>query len=70
MKCNKKHIYEYSNLWNFTLELYQYPGIAEITNFEHIKRGYYHLMPNINPNGIVAKGGNINFEQNHDRDRL
>ena len=38
-KCNKKHIYEYSNLWNFTLELYQYPGIAEITNFEHIKRG-------------------------------
>ena len=69
-KCNKKHIYEYSNLWNFTLEIYQYPGIAEITNFEHIKRGYYHLMPNINPNGIVAKGGNINFEQNHDRDRL
>ena len=69
-KCNKKHIYEYSNLWNFTLELYQYPGIAEITNFEHIKRGYYHLMPNLNPNGIVAKGPNMNFKQKHNRDRF
>ena len=27
-KCNKRHIYEYTNLWNFTLELYQYPGVA------------------------------------------
>ena len=69
-KCNKKHIYEYPNLWNFTLELYQYPGIAEITDFEHIKRGYYHLMPNVNPNGIVAKGPNINFDQKHNRDRF
>jgi putative glutathione S-transferase len=69
-KCNKKHVYEYSNLWNFTLELYQYPGIAEVTNFDHIKRGYYGLMPRVNPLGIVAKGPDIDFNQAHDRDRF
>jgi putative glutathione S-transferase len=69
-KCNKKHIYEYPNLWNFTLELYQHPGIAEVTNFDHIKRGYYYLMPNVNPLGIVAKGPEINFNQPHNRDKF
>jgi len=69
-KCNKKHIYEYPNLWNFTLELYQYPGISEITNFRQIKRGYYHLMPNINPLGIVARGPDIDFNEPHDRDKF
>jgi putative glutathione S-transferase len=69
-KCNKKHVYEYSNLWNFTLELYQHPGIAEVTNFDHIKRGYYGLMPRVNPLGIVAKGPDIDFNQAHDRDRF
>ncbi|MBE9527873.1 MAG: glutathione S-transferase C-terminal domain-containing protein, partial [Proteobacteria bacterium] len=26
-KCNKKHIYEYPNLWNYLKELYQIPGV-------------------------------------------
>ncbi|MEE2760740.1 MAG: glutathione S-transferase family protein [Pseudomonadota bacterium] len=69
-KCNKKHIYEYPSLWNYTLELYQHPGIGEVTNLEHIKRGYYGLMPRTNPSGVVPKGPNIDFTQPHDRDRL
>jgi putative glutathione S-transferase len=69
-KCNKKHIYEYNNLWNFTLELYQHPGVAEVTNFYHIKRGYFHLMPHINPLGIVPKGPDLDFSQPHNRDRF
>jgi len=69
-KCNKKHIYEYPNLWNFTLELYQHPGVAEVTNFDHIKRGYYHLMPQVNPLGIVAKGPALDFNQPHERDKI
>lgn len=69
-KCNKKHIYEYANLWNFTLELYQHPGVAEETNLYHIKRGYFHLMPHINPSAIVPKGPEIDFTQPHDRNRF
>ncbi len=66
-KCNLKHIYEYPNIWNYVLELYQWPGIRETVNFEHIKKHYYgsHLM--INPMGIVPKGPVINFDAPHDR---
>ena len=69
-KCNKKHIYEYPNLWNYTLELYQHPGVAEVTNLYHIKRGYFHLMERTNPSGVVPKGPDIDFTQPHNRDRL
>ena len=69
-KCNKRHIFDYPNLWNFTLELYQYPGISGLTNFDHIKRGYYGLMPKINPSEIVAKGPDIDFNQPHDRGKF
>ena len=69
-KCNKKHIYEYPNLWNFTLELYQHPGVAEVTDLEHIKRGYYSSMTRLDVKGFVPKGPDLNFNQTHDRDRL
>jgi putative glutathione S-transferase len=69
-KCNKKHVYEYPNLWNYTCELFQHPGIAEVTNLDHIKRGYYGLMPRTNPSGVVPKGPAIDFTQKHDRGRF
>ena len=69
-KCNKKHIWDYPNLWNYTLELYQHPGVAEVTNLHYIKRGYFHLMPHLNPPGIVSKGPDVDFTQPHNRDRL
>ena len=39
-KCAHKRIVEYPNLWNYTLELYQHPGIADIARLDHIKTGY------------------------------
>lgn len=69
-KCNKRHIYEYPNLWNFTLELYQYPGISEVTDLDHIKRGYYANMQRLDVKGFVPKGPNLKFSAQHDRDRL
>ena len=69
-KCNKKHVYEYPSLWNFTCELYQHRGIAEVTNLDHIKQGYYGLMPRTNPSGVVPKGPAIDFTQPHDRERF
>jgi putative glutathione S-transferase len=69
-KCNKRHIYEYPNLWNFTLELYQCPGVAEVTDLDHIKRGYYANMQRLDVKGFVPKGPNLEFTDQHDRDRL
>ena len=69
-KCNKKHIYEYPNLWNFTLELYQHQGVAGITDLHHIKRGYYSNMNRLDVKGFVPKGPDLDFHQPHDRDRF
>jgi len=52
-KCNKKRIYDYPNLYNFMLELYQWHGVAETTFFDHIKYHYYYSHDIINPTRIV-----------------
>jgi putative glutathione S-transferase len=69
-KCNKRRIADYPNLWNYTRELYQFPGVAETVNLEHIKGHYYASHKTINPTGVVPLGPEIDFNQPHDRDRL
>ncbi|OLP15554.1 glutathione-dependent reductase [Leptolyngbya sp. 'hensonii'] len=69
-KCNLRHIYEYPNLWNYLKELYQYPGVKELCNFEHIKTHYYKSHPKVNPSRIVPKGPLLDLDSPHDRDRL
>ncbi len=60
-KCNLKRIVDYENLWRYTRELYNWPGIAKTVNFDHIKEHYYRSHDTINPNGIVPKGPEIDW---------
>ena len=69
-KCNKKRIFDYPNLYNFMLELYQWPGIAETTFMDHIKHHYYYSHDMINPTRIVPLGPEQNLMQKHNRDEL
>ena len=69
-KCNLRRISDYPNLSNWLRELYQWPGVAETVNMEHIQRHYYMSHKTINPNGIVPKGPLQDFGQAHDRERL
>lgn len=55
-KCNLKRLVDYENLWSYTRELYQWPGVAETVDFDHIKQHYYRSHPSINPNRIVPVG--------------
>ena len=55
-KCNLKHVYEYPNIWRYTRELYNWPGVAETVDFRHIKEHYYRSHQTINPTGVVPKG--------------
>lgn len=55
-KCNLKRLTEYENLWSYTRELYQWPGVADTVNFDHIKQHYYRSHDSINPNRIVPAG--------------
>lgn len=69
-KCNLRRIVDYPNLWNYTRELYQIPGIGETVNFEHIKGHYYRSHKTINPTGVIPKGPEIDFTIPHDRERF
>jgi len=69
-KCNLRRIEDYPNLSNWLRELYQWPGIAETVDFTHIKGHYYASHRQINANGIVPKGPQLELERAHDRERL
>lgn len=69
-KCNLRRIEDYPNLSNWLRELYQWPGVADTVNFQHIQHHYYCSHKTINPNGIVPKGPQRSFDRPHDRGRL
>jgi len=66
-KCNKKRIEDYPNLSEYLRELYQWPGIAETVNFNHIKRHYYFSHTMINPTQIIPLGPEVDFLRPHSR---
>ena len=69
-KTNKKHLVEYPNLWAYTRELYQVPGIAATVNMDHIKYHYFASHPSLNPTGIVPQGPYIDFMSPHGREYI
>ena len=69
-KCNAKRIADYVNIFGYMLELYQWPGVAETVNFEHIKGHYYTSHKTINPTGIVPLGPRQDLTVPHNRERL
>ena len=70
-KCNRFRIRDRANLFNYLKDLYQQPGIAEITDIPAIKSGYFGGMPHVNPSGIVPLGPeDIDLSAPHDRGRF
>ena len=69
-KCNIRRIQDYPNLWNYTLDLYQTPGLRQVIDIDGIKRGYYGGQSNVNPSGVVPKGPIIDLTAPHNRELL
>ncbi len=69
-KCDRRHIYEYENLFNFVKEIYQMPGIAGTVNFDHIRTHYFCSHKTINPHGILPVEPDIDFNAPHNRNRF
>lgn len=68
-RCNIRRIVDYPNLWGFTRDLYQQPGVAATVNMDHIKGHYYGSHRTINPNGIVPVGPLLDFTTPHRRQK-
>jgi len=66
-KCNIRRLSDYPNLWAYTRDLYQHPGISGTLNFAHNKQHYYASHETVNPTRIVPKGPVLDFEAPHGR---
>ncbi len=65
--CNLRRLIDYPNLWGYTRELYQMPGIADTVDVGIYRRGYYSKSAERNPRGIVPRGPEIDFAAPHGR---
>ena len=66
-KCNRRRIVEYPSLWAYTRELYQWPGIADTVNFDHIVRHYHYSHESINPHRIIPINPVLDHDAPHGR---
>jgi putative glutathione S-transferase len=66
-KTNLRRVIDYPNIWGFTRDIYQLPGIAETVDMAHIKSHYFESHIHINPFGIVPDGPLLNFDEPHGR---
>jgi len=66
-KTNLRRIIDYPNIWGYTRDIYQLPGIAETVDMAHIKSHYFESHTHINPFGIVPDGPLLNFDEPHCR---
>jgi putative glutathione S-transferase len=69
-KCNLRRLVDYPNLWGYTRDLYQQPGIAQTVDLPFIKEHYYRSHTMLNPSGIVPAGPVLDFTAPHNRARF
>lgn len=66
-KCNRRRIVDYPNLWGYTRDLYQHPGIAGTLHLDHIVRHYHYSHASINPHRIIPINPVLDFDAPHGR---
>ena len=67
-KCNLRRLVDYPNLWAYTRELYQWPGVAETVELRpHQAPLLRAATATINPTGIVPAGPLLDFAAPVDR---
>ena len=69
-KCNLRPLSDYQNLSNYLKELYQTPGIKQISDVDEMKRQVFSKTGPINSNGIIPGGPTLQLDSPHDRHRL
>ncbi len=62
-KCSLKRITDYPNLWGYTRDLYQWPGIRETVNMFHARQHYYESHDVINPTRITPIAPIIEWDE-------
>ena len=68
-RLNWRRVVEYPVLWDYTRELYQWPGVADTVAMAQIKRHYYTTHDELNPKRIIPVGPGYDWSEAHGRDR-
>jgi putative glutathione S-transferase len=67
-RCNGARVTDFPNLWGYTRDLYQQPGVAETVDLDQIKRHYYTTHDMLNPKRIIPAGPErLDFSAPHGR---
>ena len=67
-RCNGARITDYPDLWGYTRDLFQQPGVAETVDMDQIKRHYYTTHDMLNPKRIIPAGPErLDFSAPHER---
>ena len=66
-KCNRRRVIDYPNLWAYTRELYQWPGVSDTVVFDHFVRHYHYSHDTINPNRIIPINPILDYNEPHGR---
>jgi len=69
-KCNRRRLIDYPNLWSYTRELFQIPGIPDTVHLGHIVRHYHYSHDTINPNRIIPINPILDWSAPHGRGHL
>jgi putative glutathione S-transferase len=70
-KCNRTKLTEMPVLWAYARDLFQTPGFGDTIDFVDIKKHYYVVHKDINPNGIVPAGPDLStWSSEHGREQL
>lgn len=68
-KCNRRRLVDFPNLWAYTRDLYQQPGVSRTVDIAQVKSHYYQSHRHLNPLGLVPVGPEIDFQTPHHRNR-
>lgn len=66
-KCNRRRLIDYPNLWAYTRDLFQWPGVAGTVHLDHIVRHYHYSHDTINPHRIIPINPILEFDAPHGR---
>lgn len=68
-KCNLRRLVDFSHLWDYTRDVFQWRDIGDTVDFRHIKNHYYRSHDMVNPTRVVPLGPAIDFHQPHGRQK-
>ena len=69
-KCALRRIVDYPNLWGYTRDIYQLPGVADTVDIDYNKAHYFGSHDKVNPTLIIPVGPVLDFMAPHDRKAL